>query len=180
MLVNISDVLTSEGKVTTATVFLEMESFTSRLGSFPISEKTPVTFTFTNIGVDKARVEGSVEITFQVKCDRCLADVPTRLLLKFDRTVSPDVASEGFSAESDSGKEDDLSFMEGYQLDVEAFVYNEILINWPMKILCRPDCKGVCPVCGRNLNDGECGCDTFVPDPRMAVIQDIFNAGKEV
>ena len=87
--------------------------------------------------------------------------------------VSPDVE---LSEDSD----DDQEYMEGYQLNVETFVYDEILLNWPMKILCRPDCKGVCPVCGKNLNDGECGCDTFVPDPRMAAIQDIFNANKEV
>ncbi len=43
----------------------------------------------------------------------------------------------------------------------------------------KDDCKGICPVCGQNLNEKECGCDTFVPDPRMAVIQDIFK-NKEV
>ena len=75
---------------------------------------------------------------------------------------------------------DDLSFMEGYQLNAETFVYNEIMGNWPAKILCKEDCKGLCLVCGQNLNERDCGCDTFVPDPRMAVIQDIFNAYKEV
>lgn len=178
MLVNLSDVLTSEGKVETVTVPLEMTSFTNRLGSFPIGECSPVEFTFANAGVNKARVTGRADITFNTQCDRCLTEVPTSLTLKFDRIVtSPGVASEKDTSEE---SDDDLSFMEGYQLDAETFVYNEIMLNWPMKILCRPDCKGVCPVCGRNLNDGECGCDTFVPDPRMAVIKDIFNADKEV
>ena len=75
---------------------------------------------------------------------------------------------------------DDLSFMEGYQLNTETLLYNEILENWPAKILCKDDCKGLCPVCGKNRNDGDCGCDTFVPDPRMAAIKDVFNACKEV
>ena len=178
MLVNLSDVLTSEGKVAAETVPLEMTSFTSRLGRFLIAESSPVELTFTNIGVNKARVTGGVDITFRTKCDRCLTEVPTSLTLQFDRIVtSPDAVPEEDASEEE---DDDLSFMEGYQLNVETFVYNEIMLNWPMKILCRPDCKGVCPVCGRNLNDGECGCDTFVPDPRMAVIKDIFNADKEV
>ena len=77
-------------------------------------------------------------------------------------------------------EDDDQNFMEGYQLDVETFVHNEIIGNWPAKILCKEDCRGICPVCGQNLNERDCGCDTFVPDPRMAVIQDIFNANKEV
>ena len=174
MLVNLSDVLTSEGKVINITVPLEMTSFTSRLGRFLITEKSPVEFTFTNAGLNKAKVEGGVELTFRTKCDRCLTEVPTSLKLTFDATVtSPD-------GELSEDSDDEIDSMEGYQLNVETFVYNEILVNWPMKILCREDCKGVCTVCGKNLNDGECGCDTFVPDPRMAAIQDIFNANKEV
>lgn len=173
MLVNLSDVLTSEGKVETATVPLEMTSFKSRLGEFSITEKSPVAFDFTNIGEGKARVAGSLEMTFDTSCDRCLTEVPTKLVLQFDRIVtSPDVVTED--------EEDDPEFMEGYQLNVEAFVYHEILLNWPAKILCKEECKGVCPVCGQNLNIEDCGCDTFVPDPRMAAIKDIFNANKEV
>ena len=174
MLLNLSDVLTSEGKVETVSVPLEMASFKSRLGDFLITEKSPVAFTFTNIGVNKAKVEGSAEIKFDTRCDRCLEEVPTTLYLVFERIVtSPGTATE-------DEEEDDLSFMEGYQLDVEAFVYHEILLNWPAKVLCSGECKGVCPVCGQNLNKKDCGCDTFVPDPRMAAIKDIFNANKEV
>ncbi len=174
MLVNLSDVLTSEGKQVQEEAVLEMTSFKCRMGSYEILEKTPVSFTFTNIEDGKARVEGSVWLKFKAECDRCLAEVPVILDLGFDRiVVSPDVTTEEEAV-------DDLSFMEGYQLNVETFVYNEIIGNWPAKILCKEDCKGICPVCGQNLNIKDCGCDTFVPDPRMAAIQNIFNASKEV
>ena len=174
MLVNLSDVLTSEGRQISMEVPLEMTSFKSRMGKFEITEKSPVDFTFTNLEPEKAKVEGRVKLTFKTSCDRCLTEVPTMLDLNFERIVtSPDVMEEDEDA-------DDLSFMDGYQLDVETFVYNEIIGNWPAKILCKEDCKGLCPVCGQNLNVRDCGCDTFVPDPRMAVIQDIFNANKEV
>ncbi len=174
MLVNLSDVLTTTGKVENTTVALEMTDFTSKLGTFSIIEKSPVEFTFTNIGVDKAKVEGSVKLIFETECDRCLTEKPTILNLQFDRVVtSPDVTT-------DEEEDEHPDYMEGYQLNVETFVYNEILINWPVKILCKEDCKGVCLKCGQNLNIGECGCDTFVPDPRMAVLKDIFNANKEV
>lgn len=174
MLLNLSDVFTSEGKVEDKSVSLEMTGFDSRLGSFPIIEKTPVEFIFTNIGAHKVRIEGNVKLKFAGSCDRCLAETPVTLKLKFDRTVvSPEITTEDEDA-------DDMNFMEGYQLNVETFVYNEILVSWPVKILCKEDCKGVCPVCGQNLNIRECGCDTFVPDPRMAVIKDIFLRNKEV
>ena len=172
MLINLSDVLTSEGKAETADVILEMTAFRSKLGNFPIIEKEPVHFLFTNNGKGRAKITGSVRLVFQTKCDRCLDDVPLSLALNFERDIfAPDV-------EAECPEEEDI--LRGYQFDAEDFINSEILINWPLKILCREDCKGVCPVCGRNRNKGSCGCDTFVPDPRLAMIQNIFNANKEV
>lgn len=174
MLINLSDVLASEGRQVRKSADLEMTGFDGPTGSYEILEKSPVSFTFTNVEEGRARVEGNVRLKFRAVCDRCLEEVPLTLELDFDRLVaSPDTATE-------DEETDDLSFMEGYQLNVETFVYNEIIGNWPAKILCREDCKGLCPRCGQNLNRKDCGCDTFVPDPRMAAIQDIFNAGKEV
>lgn len=172
MLVNLSEVLTAEGRVMTKEIPLEMTSVTNGSETFRIVQKSPVRLTFANIGEGKAQVGGNCSLQFAAVCDRCLADVPVILDLTFDTTVcSPEEVAED---------EDSRKFMEGYQLDVEALVRDEIIVNWPVKILCKEDCKGVCPVCGQNLNERECGCDTFVPDPRMAAIKDIFNANKEV
>ena len=179
MLVNLSDVFSSEGKQVHVDATLEMDSFKTKLGDYKITSKTPVHLIFTNNGVGKAKIEGNMELVFDTVCDRCLEEVPTTLTLEFDREVaSPDITPDS-SEDGDDGEED-LDFMEGYQINVETFVYNEILLNWPMKILCRETCEGICKVCGKNLNEGECGCDRFVPDPRMAAIKDIFNANKEV
>lgn len=170
MLINLSDVLTSEGMQISRELPLQMTCFESRMGSFPITAAAPVHLRIRNTGHGKAKLEGGVKLTFQAGCDRCLTEVPVELDLQFDRTVV-------LGAEDEDA--DELGLTENRQLDVETFVHNEILVNWPAKILCREDCKGICPVCGQNLNERECGCDTFVPDPRMAVIQDIFK-NKEV
>ncbi len=172
MFAYLSDVLTSEGRQRTEEFPLEMTCFESRMGSFAISGSSPVSFVFTNVGPGKLRIQGGVRLTFQTSCDRCLRDVPTVLDLHFDRTAV------AFGTEDEDA--DGLELTEEGQLDVETFVHSEILENWPAKILCKEDCRGICPVCGRDLNEGECGCDRFVPDPRMAVIQDIFNKNKEV
>ncbi len=175
MLINLSDVLTLEGKTAEYTVPIELESFSSKLGDFAVTSKTPIAFTFANIGTGKAKMDAKAKISFAAECDRCLTQTSVDLELSIERVViSPDVETE------DEEESDSRQFMEDFQLDTEALVYQEILENWPMKILCREDCKGVCPVCGQNRNIRECGCDTFVPDPRMAVIGDIFNANKEV
>ena len=168
MLIHLFDVLTNEGREMEAEVPLEMEVFQSRQGGFPIREKSPVTFLLSNVEPGKARIKGRVKLVLGGHCDRCLTDVPVELDLPFERIV---VAPEAACTEDEEA--DDLGFMEGDQLDVEAFVYHEIICNWPAKILCKEDCRGICSRCGQNLNMRECGCDTFVPDPRMAVIQDI-------
>lgn len=175
MLLNLTDVLTSEGKTKSQDVIIEMEAFESRMGRFVIAEKTPLHLEMRNTRPGCAEVEGYAEITQMMCCDRCLKEVPVKISLHFVRDVfSPDVINSEVTDDSDSG------LMEGYQMNIEVLVYNELLMNQPEKVLCKPDCKGICKKCGKDLNEGECGCDTFVPDPRMAVLQDIFNANKEV
>lgn len=169
MFIQLSDVFTYEGKQMNAEAELEMTSFDNGAERFAITEKSPVSFTFTNLEKGKILVKGDMKLTLQAACDRCLTEVPVVLELHAERiVVSPETGTEDEEA-------DDLSFMDGCQLNVETFVYNEIIGNWPAKILCKSGCKGICPVCGQNRNVRDCGCDSFVPDPRMAGIQDIFN-----
>ena len=174
MLVNLTDVFTNEGRVQELQIFYESESFESQLGSFTIKSKSPIALTLSNKGQSKVLVEGDANFVFVFQCDRCLGDVDYTFDLSFEaEVVSPDY----MGADSEEFESD---FMEGYHLNVDELVNNEILLNWPLKVLCSESCKGICKVCGKNLNDGECGCDDFVPDPRMAAIKDIFNANKEV
>ena len=71
-------------------------------------------------------------------------------------------------------------YLQGYELDVDQLVCDELLLNLPMKVLCKEDCKGICNRCGANLNRTDCNCDRSSLDPRMSVIMDIFNQFKEV
>jgi uncharacterized protein len=60
-------------------------------------------------------------------------------------------------------------------------VYDEVLTEWPLKVLCKEDCKGICSQCGANLNHETCSCKHEERlDPRMAAISDIFSKFKEV
>ena len=175
MLVNLTDVFTNEGQVQERTAAYEADTFHSPFGIFSIKEKSPVALRLSNIGQSKALVQGTVKLTFALSCDRCLRDVDYTFDLSFDTVViAPDYTGEDGEEEAAS------ELMEGYHLNVDELIKNELLLNWPMKILCREDCRGICKICGKNLNDGECGCDDFVPDPRMAAIKDLFDANKEV
>lgn len=175
MLVNLTDVFTNEGQVQELDVVYEADVITNRFGTFAIKEKSPAALRISNIGQSRALVEGNVKLTVVFPCDRCLEDVEHVFDISFSYEVaSPDDTGASETDDGDSVQE----FMEGYCLDADRLVSNEILLNWPMKILCRADCKGICKVCGRNLNKGACGCEDFVPDPRMAAIKDIFEAAR--
>ncbi|MGN1180499.1 MAG: YceD family protein [Suilimivivens sp.] len=174
MLINLTDVFTSEGKVKKLSVSYDQESYSYMGSDFPVSDKSDIAITLTNIGTGCVLVEGNLELTLTIPCDRCLQSVMVPLSVAFTHQVLSPEKEDAVS------EEEDQNFVSGYELDTEALINNEILINMPVKVLCREDCKGICPVCGHNLNEGECGCDRFVPDPRMAAIKDIFNANKEV
>lgn len=172
MLINLTDIFASEGKETRMQVDLEMAAYENRRITYQITDKTPVSLVFYNTGIGRAHMEGSVRLAMMLCCDRCLKDVK----YEFDLSFTEDLRSPEAGGDTEEGRE----FMEDYSINLEDFMSNEILINWPTKVLCSEDCKGICRQCGQDLNEGDCGCDTFIPDPRMAVIKDIFNAGKEV
>lgn len=174
MILNLTDILTAEGR----TVKKEIEFTPSVLEysgcQYPVLEKQPVFLTISSKGKGRAEVAIELEMTVGLCCDRCLKEVPYHFSLKFSRQVFiPELEAAVSEEEQDTG-------LFGYQFDVDDLIYDEISVEWPMKVLCKPDCKGICSVCGGDLNEGTCGCDTFVPDPRLAAIKDIFNAGKEV
>ena len=75
---------------------------------------------------------------------------------------------------------EEKDYIDGYSLDVDRLVFGELLLSMPGKVLCKDDCKGLCPVCGTDLNVTECDCEKESLDPRMSVFKDILNNFKEV
>ena len=173
MLINLTDVLSCEEKVVKRTVETELQSFDISLGSFPLTEERPLTLVLTNLGNDKLLIEGELAVKAQIPCDRCLTEVEVPIDVSFEKEVDMKLSAEGRIDDLD-----ETDFINGYNLDTDKLVYGELLVNWPMKTLCKPDCKGICRKCGKNLNEGPCGCDTVELDPRMAVIAEIFKNSK--
>lgn len=147
---------------------IDMTTFDSRGISYDITDKSPVHLTLTNLGSRKLRLEAQFMVELAVPCDRCLTDVKHRYEIQVDKRLD---AGES----EDEENLDDVNYMKEYNLDIDMLVYEEVSVRLPMKNLCKEDCKGICPVCGTNLNHKECGCDRKVADPRMADVLDIFN-----
>ena len=152
-----------------------MDSFQSKLGTFPIVEKKPVSIRITNSGKKVLKLEADGAVTVAIPCDKCLKDVPTTFTIHLEEELDMKASKE------DRIKDlDEINYVTGCSLDVEQLVHNEILIRWPLRVLCQEDCKGICSHCGKDLNDGPCSCEQESLDPRMAAIRDIFSKFKEV
>lgn len=111
--------------------------------------------------------KGKTEVI--LSCDRCLAPVRKELCFEI---------KERF-AHTGRGSEETETFS-GDQIDLTDFVKRSIIGVLPMKILCREDCKGLCPICGKDLNEGACECDTTYIDPRFESLRALFNVDEEV
>ena len=70
---------------------------------------------------------------------------------------------------------EDFVLLKDFQLPLDELVTTDLLLSLPMKSLCREDCRGLCPQCGHNLNNGECGCRQETVDPRLAALKDLLN-----
>ena len=174
MIIDISNVVKSINKEVSKEVSIELSSFESRLGDFPILQKSPVVLSIANQENATVFIKGSVDVTLSIPCGRCLEEVPTQICFDIDKKLS----IQDSVLVDDEMEETD--YLIGFELDVDKLVYAEILVNWPMRVLCKEDCEGICKVCGANLNKGDCGCQRTELDPRMAAIQDIFSKFKEV
>jgi uncharacterized protein len=172
--IDVSKLAKSINQELTEEVEIGLSSFESRLGDFPITKKAPVTLHIRNEEDAALYLSGSVDIEVVMTCARCLDDVLTPIHFEIDKCLS--IKEDGLVDE----EMEQPDYLIGFILDVDKLVYAEILVNWPMRVLCREDCKGICKVCGMNLNKGACSCRSTDLDPRMAAIQDIFNKYKEV
>ena len=177
MIINISEILANPSVIRE---FEACPSFTELKlshSSYPVSHKEPFTLKVSTES-GKLHVEGSTEVRLLMPCDRCLDEVEIPFPIQIDVRVIPDKASDGTSdgpeADDEIADLDEISFLDGCILDVDKLVSDEIVVALPTKVLCKEDCKGLCTICGTNLNHSSCSCDRSVGDPRMAAIRDIF------
>jgi len=132
----------------------------------------PVSLAF-DIFKDKQqfRLAGAVKTTLELECSRCLEPFTLPVDSTFDLRYQPHAANTG-EGEKEI-EEDDLTtaFYENDEIDLGQLMREQFYLALPMKPLCGDDCKGLCPMCGTNLNRGTCDCKTDVEDPRLAALR---------
>lgn len=152
-------------------------------GRYPISERLDPTEEFAGVGPVTGEitventgslllVRGRLQATLRCSCKRCLG--------QFDRALAVEVGEE-FATESTDRDietvdrdEPEAAAISHYVLDVSDLVRQQIAVNAPMAPICRSDCRGLCPQCGGNLNEGPCDCGPQPPDSRWEKLRDLF------
>lgn len=175
MRIQLTEILSADGQALHREVPLEREIMEVGAERFRLFGKSPVTLDIVHTGAQAIEIEGSCKVSAKIPCGRCLEEVDVPFDLHIYRKAELKECDEARAQELDEG-----NFIIGTELDVERLAYSELLVQWPIRVLCKEDCKGLCSRCGANLNHGECGCDRTSLDPRMAAISDIFSECKEV
>src|SRR5699024_599136 len=175
MLINLSDVLSDQHKTVEETVPLTMDVIRLKSGDYPVVSSEPAHVRAEYIKGKELSIQADTRLTVVIPCDRCLDDVKHEFVINSTKHVDLGLSDAELTEELDES-----NFIDGYHLDVDKMLFKDILSGWPEKVLCREDCKGLCPVCGRNLNTGSCDCEDPGLDPRMSVVRDLFKNFKEV
>lgn len=119
-------------------------------------------------------IQGTLEAETRVECVRCLTmfDLPTAI--EISELFLPQHAVQDVD-----GNEEPKIITEEGNIDLTPIVREEIILSIPMKAVCSETCKGLCPECGQNLNEGQCDCEVERIDPRLAPLLDLLKESDE-
>ena len=115
------------------------------------------------------------EVDYVTPCARCLKPVHGVFTLDLEKTVAP----RDLLGDLTEDKLHGFAIIEDGFLDMDEQVREQTEMEFPFRVLCREDCRGLCPRCGKNLNEGSCDCQTKEIDPRLAPLQKILEEMKK-
>lgn len=128
-------------------------------GSDELATVEPLTgqvrMTRTNRGL---YVELQIETALEMECGRCLVPTPTPVRIAMNEEFFPTVDIASGLPSKVEHEPDSFRVDENHEIDLTEAIRQYALVNLPMRALCRPDCRGLCPTCGRDLNQGPCAC----------------------
>lgn len=119
------------------------------------------------------RIAGELQTRLQANCARCLEPVEQEVARKFDLLYRPQGSDARAEELSVTDAEAEIGYYQGEGIDLNDVLREQVLLALPLKILCREDCRGLCPHCGQNLNSSQCSCSEDSEDPRWEALKDI-------
>ena len=164
MLLGLSKIIDCPGACLPFSVSMDLSDLCYGV-SYPVTEPVVASGTVRNTaGV--LMMKGDLTTTIHGTCDRCASP--------FDREIHFPINVVLVTELADEENEDEWVFpLEGDSADLDDIVRTVFVLNLDSKLLCREDCKGICQRCGKNLNDGPCGCQKEL-DPRFAALKQLL------
>ena len=104
--------------------------------------------------------------SYSRSCDRCSTDFTREMDMLFEHKLAQTLVDDG---------NDDYIETPDFKLELDDIVISEILLSLPQKNLCKDDCKGLCQICGKNLNEGDCSCEKREIDPRLEMLKQFMD-----
>lgn len=164
MLLDLQNVFLNEGEKIEVSYTLDLSKITLD-GIAPMPQPVTVSAKAQNrAGIVKLSV--TAEFLYKRPCDRCFADTARDMSYQFEHMLV--VSLSGCSS-------DEYVETPDYKLELDELVTADILLELPSKYLCDPDCKGICPECGADLNKTACDCGKHRIDPRLEALKDLIN-----
>ncbi|MGD0345515.1 MAG: DUF177 domain-containing protein [Terracidiphilus sp.] len=121
------------------------------------------------------RLRGRFGGSFQVPCARCIEPVEIPLAGEFDLIFRPLGADRDVPERSITASETEIGYYQKDSLLLEDVLREQVLLSLPVRTLCKPDCKGLCPHCGANRNLQPCSCEEGPKDPRWEALTGLRN-----
>ncbi len=164
MLLQLKDVFLNDGHRLDVDYSLPMNDFEIN-GDYPFKSPVRVKASAVNrAGLVELKVNAVFDYT--TRCDRCFDEVVKHLEFTF---------AHGLAVELIDDENDEYIETPDYTLELDEVVISDIILNLPSKILCREDCKGLCPKCGKNLNYGDCECYKKQVDSRLEILKQLID-----
>ncbi len=113
------------------------------------------------VSADVVSLRAKARYLYEGACDRCLRDIRCERVVPLEHILVTSLNNE------DNG---DFVLVDNYQLPLDSLVEADLILSLPSKVLCREDCRGLCPHCGKDLNEGLCGCKPKTVDPRLEAL----------
>jgi uncharacterized protein len=162
MLINLKQLFT--GKARTLPVdctldFSELEYQGNRPFAQPVRVRGEV-----SVNADIVMLRAVAEFVYDNVCDRCLTEIHRPMQVPVEHVLATSLTQE------DDGE---LVQVENYQLPLDEIILEDLILSLPSKNLCRENCRGLCPICGKDLSAGLCGCRNDSIDPRLAVLKQL-------
>jgi len=123
--------------------------------------------------IQDIRLNGELATRLELLCARCLEPVAQDVTRKFDLLYRPLGTDAGNEELSVTVAEAEVGYYQGDGLLLEDAIREQVLLAVPLKVVCREDCKGLCPTCGKNRNTEPCSCAPPLGDPRWSALKDI-------